>query len=119
MLRVTLALAAVVAMASCDLRLNPNSQAPTVVVVPTPTPLALPLITTFTSDSIQIKANSVTAVRWDVLGAQTTCRIDPFIGNVPLTGFVNVFVTTSVTYRLSCSNPTGTANRELTIVVVG
>jgi len=121
MTRLTLAVAAITAMAACDLRFNnPNNpQAPSVVVVPTPTPMPAPLITTFTSDSIQILANRVTALRWDVLGLQTSCRIDPAIGNVPLTGFVNVFVTVTVSYRLSCTNPSGTATRELTIVVVG
>lgn len=121
MTRLTLALAAVTAMAACDLRFNnPNNPGnPSIVVVPTPTPLAAPLITTFTSDSIQILANRVTAIRWDVLGQQTACRIDPTIGNVPLTGFVNVFVTTTISYRLSCTNPSGTVTREITIVVVG
>jgi hypothetical protein len=120
MTRVTFALATIMAMAACDLRLNnPPPNEPTVVIQPTPTPIAAPVITTFTSDSIQILANRVTALRWDVFGQQTTCRIDPLIGNVPLTGFVNVFVNVTVTYRLSCTNPSGTANRELTIVVVG
>jgi len=121
MLRLTVAVVAITAMAGCDLRFNNtnNPNTPTVVVLPTPTPIAAPLITTFTSDSIQILANRVTALRWDVIGQQTSCRIDPFVGNVPLTGFVNVFVTVTVTYRIACTNPTGTASRELTIVVVG
>jgi hypothetical protein len=111
--------AAVVVLAGCDIRVdNPNPNDPTVVVVPTPTPMAAPLITTFTSDSVQILPNRVTALRWDVLGQQTSCRVDPSVGNVPLAGFVNVFVSATVTYRLSCTNPTGTVTRELTIVVV-
>ena len=62
------------------------------------------VIISFTSDTPSVASSAFVTLRWDVQGAAgLTCRVDPFVGNVPAVGFTQVQIFTTITYSLSCS----------------
>ena len=86
-----LAIILALALAACS-ALNPTA------------PTKQAVIIAFTADSYSLALGASTTLRWDVQGTSTlTCRIDPFLGNVPAVGFTLVQPFTTTLYSLTCS----------------
>lgn len=108
-----LALAILIALGGCSRPLNFSTG---------PTPGApAPVVQWFTADATRLGppngATLDTYLRWDVLGAGVACRIDPNVGNVPTSGFLQVRPVTSRDYMLSCTNAGGSVVRVVSIIV--
>jgi hypothetical protein len=67
-----------------------------------------------TPTAITVGASAV--LQWNVAGA-TTVRIDPGVGNVPLSGGQNVTPTATTTYTLTASNSASSVTRAVTVIV--
>ena len=82
-------------------------------------PSDTPTITTFTADSLSVKAGTAVTLRWDVTPSTAEVRVDPSIGNVPVLGSATVILNATTTFTLNARSPTtGSAvQRVLTVVV--
>lgn len=82
---------------------------------------AAPVISLFAPDSITVRVGQVVTLRWEVEGsADTTVRIDPTPGNVPLVGSAVVAapsITGTLSYTLTAKNKAGTSQRFVTVTV--
>jgi len=78
-------------------------------------PTAAPIVSLFAADNSRIAVNTPTTLRWDVIGKDVVCRIDPALGNVPAAGSAEVRPTATTTYTLACTNVGGTVTRSATI----
>lgn len=76
----------------------------------------LPGIEFFTTSSNSIDAGQSTTLSWATSGASGV-RIEPGIGGVNGTGFIEVSPAETTTYSLFASSPSGTSFRRLQIVV--
>jgi len=109
--------------ATCPIQTTPITQNPVTPTLPT-TPIGstqprLPDIANFGADSILIAVGNVTFLRWEVLDltGNTTCRIDPMVGNVSVTGTILISPRITTTYMLTCRNLIGTVQRAFTVFV--
>lgn len=118
-----LVLVALLGLIACDVRVGSPTEPSTLrgTTTPTPTPLtSLIVINSFTVDNTLVLPNAAITVRWNVSGpVGTVCHIEPNIGDVPTTGFVNLNLVNTTTFTLSCNaNGAIPANRILIITVI-
>lgn len=83
-----------------------------------PTPVvAAPIINTFTSDTLTVRANTAVLLRWDVTGQTVEASIAPLVGSVAQSGSISVTVATTTTFTLVARNAGGAVQRTVTITV--
>jgi len=76
-----------------------------------------PVIEYFQIDPDRIGLDNPTVLSWYVTGA-TTIFLDHDIGNVAMTGTLEVYPTLSTTYTLTAANEGGTVSSEAMVIVV-
>lgn len=87
---------------------------------PTAPTVTTPVISLFAHDSITVRLGQTVTLRWEVEGKDTTVRIDPAPGNVPLVGSAVVAapsITGTLNYTLTAKNSAGTVQRFVTVTV--
>ncbi|MBK8595102.1 MAG: PKD domain-containing protein [Holophagales bacterium] len=77
---------------------------------------ALPAIEFFTASSTAIETGGSTTLSWATSGASDV-RIEPGVGGVNGTGYIDVSPLQTTTYSLFATSPSGTTVRRLQIVV--
>lgn len=77
---------------------------------------ALPVIEFFTASSNAIESGGSTTLSWATSGASDV-RIEPGLGGVNGTGYIDVSPLQTTTYSLFATSPSGTTVRRLQIVV--
>jgi hypothetical protein len=77
----------------------------------------LPRIVTFTANPMEVVAGTPSTLTWNVTGADTV-TISQGIGTVDPTGSRPVTPTTTTTYTLTATNPTGSVTADATVTVV-
>jgi hypothetical protein len=115
MKRLVLVLIAAFSLAACDFAMPITNSAggPT---APTPV-VAAPIVNTFTSDTLTVRANTAVLLRWDVTGQTVEASIAPLVGSVAQSGSTSVTVTATTTFTLVARNAGGTVQRTVTITV--
>lgn len=101
------------AAASCDIRLGDRTPAtPTVPVQPDI------VINLFTAEpGTTVIAGTTVTLRWSTSNS-ASCRLDPNVGDVPVSGFTQLTLVNSATFTLTCTNKLKSASRILSVVVV-
>jgi hypothetical protein len=96
---------------------NGNGLAANLITNPVNTAIA-PTIVSFTAIPTIISPGQVSNLQWNVTGAVSVVTIIPSIGNVPYTGVLAIYPTTSTTYILTATNSYGSVTAYATINVI-